>query len=257
MKEGENMFTTVLFDMGGTLENISYSSETMVKVTDSMLMLLEKYGIQVNETKEEFWNKVKEGKEAYRIFSESNQIELKPEEIWPNWIMKEIDLHNKDKIAEISEELAHMWEVTYFERKLRDGVKETLEKLKNKGYKLGIISNTASLYQVFAVLQDYGIRDYFEDVTLSSITGYRKPNKEIFNIALNQMQAAPEECVYVGDTRSRDIIGAKNANFGASIQIRSFLTQRKDLEVEKEIQPDFIISDITEVVAVMEELEQS
>ncbi|RDU23644.1 HAD family hydrolase [Anaerosacchariphilus polymeriproducens] len=249
------MFTTVLFDMGGTLENISYSSESMIKVTDNMLKLLEKYGIQVNGTKEEFWSKVKEGKEEYRIFSEANQIELKPEEIWPNWVMKKLDL-NKEKIAEISEELAHMWEVTYFERKLRDGVIETLEKLKNKGYKLGIISNTASLYQVFDVLEDYGIRDYFKDVTLSSITGYRKPNKEIFNIALNQMQAKPEECVYVGDTRSRDITGAKNANFGASIQIKSFLTQRKDAEVEKAIQPDFIISDITEVVTVMEELEK-
>ena len=50
-----------------------------------------------------------------------------------------------------------------------------------------MISNTASLYSVFDVLERYGIRDYFSDVTLSSVTGYRKPNPGIFKIALRQM----------------------------------------------------------------------
>ncbi len=67
-----------------------------------------------------------------------------------------------------------MWEVTYYHRELRPKVKETLEELKKRGYHLGVISNTASLYSVFDVLEQYGIRDYFEDVTLSSVTGYRK-----------------------------------------------------------------------------------
>ena len=50
-----------------------------------------------------------------------------------------------------------------------------LEGLKGLGMKLGVISNTAALYQVFRTLEEYGIRDYFQDVTLSSVTGYRKP----------------------------------------------------------------------------------
>ena len=82
-----------------------------------------------------------------------------------------------------------------------------LQALKSRGYHLGVISNNASLYNVFRVLEDYGIRGFMEDVTVSSVTGYRKPHPEIFRIALRQMQAKPEMCVYVGDTVSRDIIG--------------------------------------------------
>jgi len=68
-----------------------------------------------------------------------------------------------------------MWEVTHYHRALRPKVKEMLEGLKGLGMKLGVISNTAALYQVFRTLEEYGIRDYFQDVTLSSVTGYRKP----------------------------------------------------------------------------------
>ena len=88
-----------------------------------------------------------------------------------------------------------------------------LQALKSRGYHLGVISNNASLYNVFRVLEDYGIRGFMEDVTVSSVTGYRKPHPEIFRIALRQMQAKPEMCVYVGDTVSRDIIGPKQVGF--------------------------------------------
>ena len=130
---------------------------------------------------------------------------------------------------------------------------ETLEELKKRGYHLGVISNTASLYSVFDVLEQYGIRDYFEDVTLSSVTGYRKPHPSIFQISLRQMQAKPEECAYVGDTISRDIIGAKRMHFGAAIQIQSFLSAQKDAGVDAAYQPDHIIRELPELVDYLEE----
>ena len=47
-----------------------------------------------------------------------------------------------------------MWEVTHFHRALRPRAAEMLEGLKALGLKLGIVSNTAALYQVFAVLKE-------------------------------------------------------------------------------------------------------
>ena len=160
---------------------------------------------------------------------------------------------NRERLQEVAERLAGMWEVTYYHRELRPKVKETLEELKKRGYHLGVISNTASLYSVFDVLEQYGIRDYFEDVTLSSVTGYRKPHPSIFQISLRQMQAKPEECAYVGDTISRDIIGAKRMHFGAAIQIQSFLSAQKDAGVDAAYQPDHIIRELPELVDYLEE----
>ena len=129
-----------------------------------------------------------------------------------------------------------------------------LEGLQSLGIKLGVISNTAALFQVFDVLEEYGIRDFFQDVTLSSVTSLRKPDPTIFQVSMRQLQSAPEECVYVGDTVSRDIIGSKRSGFAKAIQIGSFLTKEKDQGVKREFEPDYVISDIYDVYPIVKEL---
>ena len=147
-----------------------------------------------------------------------------------------------------------MWEITYFHRALRPRAAEMLEGLKGLGLKLGVISNTAALYQVFDILEEYGIRDYFRDVTLSSVTGVRKPDPIIFQVALRQLRSKPEECVYVGDTVSRDIIGSKRAGFAKAIQIGSQLTKEKDQGILREFEPDYLVEDIYEVYPIVRAL---
>ena len=247
------MINTVLFDMGCTLEDIWYNDDTIQTVTRKLLTFLQEHDMVTGSNEISFWNKINSGIRKYKEWSEGNALELKPEEIWPNYYLSEFDL-DKEKIARYAEDMAGLWEVTYYHRELRPGVKEALEELKNKGYHLGVISNTASLYSVFDVLEAYGIRDYFEDVTLSSVTGYRKPHPGIFQIALREMQAKAEECAYVGDTLSRDIIGAKRMHFGAAIQIKSFLSNQKDEGVDSVWRPDHVVEKILDIVPYLEKL---
>ena len=149
--------------------------------------------------------------------------------------------------------MAHMWEVTSSPRSLRPGVKEMLEGLKSLGMKLGVVSNTASLYQVFWILKEYGIRDYFQDVTLSSVTGYRKPDPNIFLVALNQVQSDPSTCAYVGDTFSRDVIGPQNLGFGATFHIHSHLTASRDKDVPDTVKATYTISEIYDVYTILKD----
>ena len=249
---GVNVIKTILFDMGGTLEDIWYNDQTIRTVTGELRTFLDEHDLGTGCNDITFWNKLNSGIRTYKQWSESNELEKKPEEIWPEYYMADFNL-DREKLQEVAERLAGMWEVTYYHRELRPKVKETLEELKKRGYHLGVISNTASLYSVFDVLEQYGIRDYFEDVTLSSVTGYRKPHPSIFQISLRQMQAKPEECAYVGDTISRDIIGAKRMHFGAAIQIQSFLSAQKDAGVDAAYQPDHIIRELPELVDYLEE----
>ena len=246
------MLTTVLFDMGGTLEDIWNNKETQAEVMVKLQETLRAHGLEPGCDAVEFDRRVMAGLKAYKNWSEPAMRELKPEEIWPDFYLKEFGF-DREKLEAIAEELANLWEVTYYHRELRPGVEEMLQALQSRGYHLGVISNTASLYSVFDVLEQYGIRDYFEDVTLSSVTGYRKPHPSIFQISLRQMQAKPEECAYVGDTISRDIIGAKRMHFGAAIQIQSFLSAQKDAGVDAAYQPDHIIRELPELVDYLEE----
>ncbi|MCI8881141.1 MAG: HAD family hydrolase [Clostridiaceae bacterium] len=251
------MLDTVLFDMGGTLEDINYDEATARKVTEKLMEMLRARGLEFHDSPEAFWEKVDRGVKRYKEWSQSVALELKPEEIWPDFYLREFEF-DRDTIVEMSEDLASMWEVTYFNRKLRPGVVEMLDALKERGYKLGIISNTAALYSVFHVLEDYGIRQYFDDVTLSSVTGYRKPHEGIFRISLYEMRSQPENAVYVGDTMSRDIIGSKRAGFAVAVQIKSFMTGPSDTKVQQsEYQPDFVISDFSELVKILDDARES
>ena len=251
------MLDTVLFDMGGTLEDISYDEATARKVTLRLMEMLRAKGLLLTETPEAFWEKVDRGVKRYKAWSQSVDLELKPEDIWPDFYLREFDF-DRETIVDMSEDLASMWEVTYFNRKLRPGVVEMLDALKARGYKLGIISNTAALYSVFHVLEEYGIRQYFEDVTLSSVTGYRKPHEGIFRISLYEMRSLPENSVYVGDTMSRDVIGSKRAGFAVAVQIKSFMTGPSDTKVQQSAyQPDYVITDFTQLVQILDEIRES
>ncbi len=240
------MLNTVLFDMGGTLEDIWYNEDTIDNVMKKLQETLRANGLEPGCTDCVFRNRVLAGLKEYKRWSEGNMLEAKPEEIWPDYYLKEFHF-DREKLIPITEELANMWEITYFHRELRPGVKEMLDGLKARGYHIGVISNNASLYNVFNVLEAYGIRDYMEDVTVSSVTGYRKPHPEIFRISMRQMRCKPENCVYMGDTVSRDIIGAKRAGFGRAVQIRSFLSAQKDVDVVADAEkPDVVIADFDE-----------
>ena len=222
------MLNTVLFDMGGTLEDIWNNEETLAAVMEQLQAMLREAGLEPGCGLEDFQRKVLAGLKAYKSWSESVWLEKKPEEIWPDFYLREFGC-DREKLLPITEE--------------------------QRGYKLGVISNNASLYNVFNVLEDYGIRHFMRDVTVSSVTGYRKPHPEIFRISLRQMQVKAENCVYVGDTISRDIIGSKRAGFGKAVQIGSHLSAQKDAEVGNAAErPDMVITDIRELTAWLDEI---
>ena len=247
------MITTVLFDMGGTLEDIWVDEESHARAIAALDRMLKGWGMDPGLPLPELRKSVEAGWKRYDAVRSAGDVELKPTQIWGDYILTDFAFP-RDILLPRCEEIAHMWEVTYFHRALRPRVKEMLGELKAMGLKLGVISNTAALYQVFDSLEEYGIRDFFRDVTLSSVTGFRKPCRDIFTVSLRQMRSLPEECVYVGDTLSRDVRGSKNAGFAAAIQISSKLTKEKDRAVDNCPAPDAVIEDICDVARVVREM---
>ncbi len=246
------MIDTVLFDMGGTLEDIHVDDESRHASIQGVLDILRAHGIDPDKDFETAASAINAGWERYGAYRDPRQRELKPEEIWGSFVLTDFGL-DEESVLPYAEELAHMWEVTHYHRALRPHVREMLEGLKDLGMKLGVISNTASLYQVFDILKEYGIRDYFQDVTLSSVTGYRKPNPNIFMVSLHQVQSDPAHCAYVGDTISRDVIGPIRMGFGATFHIDSYLTRLKDTHVSPDVKATYNIQDIYEVYTILKE----
>lgn len=244
------MIDTVLFDIGGTLEDIHVDDESRRASIQGVLDILHAHGIDLHRDFDAVSAAVNDGWQRYGAYRDPRQRELKPTEIWGSFVLTDFGL-DEEAVAPYAEELAHMWEITHYHRALRPHAKEMLEGLKGLGMKLGVISNTASLYQVFDILEEYGIRDYFQDVTLSSVTGYRKPDPNIFQVSLRQVQSRPEHCAYVGDTISRDVIGPIRMGFGATFHIDSYLTRLKDTDVPPDIHPTYSVQDLYEVYTIL------
>ena len=246
------MIKAVMFDMGGTLEDL-YSDEKNDKATAYALNdILKKHQIEVPYEAEPLWKIAGAGIQAYKKESERTMMELKPEQIWCDWAFKDIPV-DKTKLAEISEEIAHMWETTFYDRSLRANAAEMLKGLKEDlGLHVAVVSNTGSLFQVFSTLEKYGVRHYFDEITLSSIVGYRKPHPNIFRIACAQANLDPSECAFVGDTLSRDVVGPRRMGFGRVFKINSFLTKQKDIG-QFDVAPDYQVTDIYDVYTILKQ----
>ena len=97
---------------------------------------------------------------------------------------------------------------TTYKTKIFDGLKEVLDKLKENGIKLAIVSNKPDYAARDVVNMIYG-KDYF-----SFVAGQRegialKPSPESTLAVINDMNVSKSECVYIGDT-SVDMKTGKN-----------------------------------------------
>lgn len=245
------MLSAVLFDMGGTLEDIVHSKETEFECGTKLLAYLKKQGIELCMSTEVFMEVAGGGHKEYRAWADRNLRELTPYEVWSQWKLKGIKLDN-DRLRAISEELSYMWDITYYHRQLRPDAKILLDALKAGGYQMGVISNTPSITQVFRMLEKYGIKDYFDAITVSSICGYKKPHRILFDVTLADMNVSPEEAVYVGDTVSRDVQGSRNAGMAMSIRIDSALTEGSDCGLESKTEADFVIKNLFDIYGILD-----
>ncbi len=245
---------TVIFDMGGTIENIYYDRETKFEATKQIFKCLEESSIDLKLSLEDFFTTVLEGMEEYKKWSEKTFIESSPTIIWHKWVLKDFNIP-VEKIEKISERLAFVWETIGMIRNIKKEAPQTFRELKKRNYKLGIISNTQSYTQVYYSLDKYGIKDFFNYIFLSSVEGIRKPDRRIFDKAIRSMNSVPEMAVYIGDSIEKDIIGAKSAGFSIAIQIISTAIEKNNNDVnvsENRPKPDYLITNLLEIVEILD-----
>ena len=93
-----------------------------------------------------------------------------------------------------------------------EGIEELLEYLHKIGIRTGVISNIAYCGQaVIDRINKVIPTNHFEFIIATSEYMYRKPNKRIFDLALEKADLQTSEVWYVGDQYECDIVGARNA----------------------------------------------
>jgi len=93
-------------------------------------------------------------------------------------------------------------------------VPAALANLGGRGVKLGIITNGSTRMQEDKI-RALGISEFFDTVLISEREGFRKPDRRIFDLALDRLSVGAEEAWYVGDHPVADIRGACDAGLTA------------------------------------------
>lgn len=127
-------------------------------------------------------------------------------------------------------------------------VPNTLQSLRKRGLRLGLVSNAAYRPRLMAQqLAALGLLPAFDGVTFSSEVGVRKPHPAIYLDALHKVGVEAERSVFVGDRVREDILGPQR------LGMRAVLTR----EWRQEDDPgaaDAVIQRLGELPAVVDRL---
>lgn len=122
-----------------------------------------------------------------------------------------------------------------------DENRDTLDELKEK-YRLGLISNFDHTPTAIALLEKFGIKDYFDTIIISVDAGWRKPKAAIFKQALDFMKLEPEDAIFIGDNYNADVVGAKSVGMDAV-----WINKNKEEAIAGAVKPDHIVSKLAEI----------
>jgi putative hydrolase of the HAD superfamily len=119
----------------------------------------------------------------------------------------------------------------------------TMEKLKSRDMRLGIITNGRGQFQLDNI-KALGIEKYFDTILISEWEGIKKPDPEIFKRALKQLEVSAYQSIFVGDHPENDVKAAQNVGMKG--------VWKKDIQWDQ-VEADFIINELAEIPLIIKE----
>jgi len=231
----------IFIDLGNTMRILTKDAQYQ---SDARLKLAQLVGAQ--EPPEILCQRIDERYKTYRKWAFETWIEAPESELWTRWLLPDYPV---DKLTPIAGELTYLFRQTMGKRVLQRDARRVVDELSKRGYQLGIISNVIGCHEIPDWLEADGLNHYFKSVVLSSVTGRRKPDPEVYWEAARRIGVSPEKCVYVGDNPLRDVVGTRNAGFGMIILLMDPVEEEKAPPIG-ENKPDLIIHQFDQLLDV-------
>jgi putative hydrolase of the HAD superfamily len=244
-----NFLRAVIFDLGGTL---MYERSTWHDITAQGDEALTKYlinqGMELNLSTfpVEFRRRLGE----YFSQREKDLLETSYTFVLIELLKDKGYTNLPDDI--IRKALDSLFSITQTNWVLEEDALQTLKKLENDGYRMGLISNAGDDQDVHQLVRRFGIASYFDFILTSAACSYRKPHPRIFELAIANWYFLPSETVMVGDNLDADIRGAKSAGLYAVWISRRAGASSED---QPRVQPDATVSTLSELPALLDFLQ--
>jgi putative hydrolase of the HAD superfamily len=124
---------------------------------------------------------------------------------------------------------------------------DVLAALKSLDKKIGLISN-ADVAEIVG-WKGSPAAPFFDSVVFSCEVGCVKPEPEIYNISMEELNVGPEQCLFVGDGGSRELEGAKNSGI-TTVMITGVISEIWPDRIDgRRPYADYVIERLSELVA--------
>jgi putative hydrolase of the HAD superfamily len=199
----------LLFDVNGTLIDIE-TDEWMEEVYRAIAHFLTYQGIALHrgEVRTLYFRIMKEQFAASREIYPEFDVVAVWREVLRRYATEYTLSLGPEKLAQMPLFLAEMQRGISRKRLIAfPQTQEILARLKTR-YRLAVVSDAQSAYGL-PELRAAGLVEYFEPIIISGDYGYRKPDARLFQTALNELQVCPDEAIFIGNDRFRDVFGAR------------------------------------------------
>lgn len=207
-KTNSHQLKNIIFDLDGTLvhrvpHRAAYIQEYLA---DHGVIMTKSQEIEAGHWSHRFWENVT------RDEPDDDRDQGNP---WVQFWRHYLDQYyrilgvGRQSLEPLMNNLALKLEEDRGEEQLIDGVVDVLPVLKEKGFRLGVLSNRYS--SIRSVIEQFKLAKYFEVVFSAGELESEKPDREIFLRYLELFNGEPGETLYVGDNYWLDGLGAKNA----------------------------------------------
>jgi putative hydrolase of the HAD superfamily len=229
----------IFIDVGNTLRVLVKDEPYQAQAKQQIATL-----VGVQESPEIFCELLDQRYKVYRKWAFETLLEASEKDLWTRWLLPD---RPAEQIAPLVGDLTFLYRQTMGHRFAVPDAKKVAVELTQRGYRLGIISNTITEREIPEWLVEDDLSQYFPTVVLSSLFGRRKPGPEIFWEAARRAGVTPAQSVYVADNPTRDVPGSRRAGFGMVIlMLDPEEMATKDLTGEHE--PDMVIHTLSELL---------
>jgi putative hydrolase of the HAD superfamily len=245
-----NKITTLFFDLGYTLINfrgnvdrVLYSS--YLSLSDSLY----RSGYAIDRKK--FANQYRQIINRYYKAREIDNIE-QPLSVFINRALAGFECAPASPEI-LTAAIAAMFKITEAHWHVEKDTHPVLNDLKRKGYRLCIISNASNTEDLNNLVDNSGLRQYFDHFVISAEEKIRKPHPLIFKKALRVMSTTPDESMMIGDTLTADILGAQKAGIRA-VWITRRAKRPENNRMKKVITPDYMIDRLAKLPKLLQSI---
>lgn len=241
----------VLFDLGGTLIYFDGAwPDVMQSANQELLAHLQEQGLNLD--RESFVAEFRRRLDEYYAQREAEFIEYTTARVLRT-LLADLGYSDISPVL-LRPALKRLYAVSQAHWKPEEETIPVLKALRTAGYKMAVISNASDDDDVQTLVDNAGLRPYFDFVLSSAACGVRKPNPHIYEIALDRLGLGRQQAAMVGDTLGADILGARNAGM-YSVWVTRRAQTAANRDHDGTITPDARIASLAELPPLLENLQ--